>query len=114
MTDTMHTELAFSSDGTIYVHFESKPPLGRRVFVGYALTDEERAQHDIRGLLERAGRQTLALGSDGRVYVEEGAIDTEGRDLFRGYATTDEEAKQLFEEFDRTALNMTIAAGLAG
>ena len=109
----METELAFASDGTIYVHFEDAPPAGRRVFAGYALNAEERKQYGTGGLLRWACLQLLALGSDGRVYVEDGVIDTEGRKEFRGYALTDEEAACFFQELHRTAFNMTIAA-LAG
>ncbi|MDC3960746.1 hypothetical protein KEG38_43235 [Polyangium jinanense] len=108
--ETLQTELLFASDGTIYVHFEDTPPAGRRVFAGYALTAEERAQHGARGLLRWACLQLLAVGSDGCVYVEQGAINAEGRKEFHGYALTDEEAARMFEEFHRTALNLTIAA----
>jgi len=90
----------------------SGPPPGRRVFVGYALTAEEHAQHGTRGLLRWACLQTLAFGSDGRVYVEEPAIDAAGRKVFRGYALTDEEAGRAFEEFHRMAFNLTVAARL--
>ncbi|TKC99849.1 hypothetical protein [Polyangium fumosum] len=107
---TLPTEFVFASDGTIYVYIEGEPPPGRRVFVGYALTAEERAQYGTRGLLRWGCLQTLALGSDGRVYVEEGAINAEGRKVFRGYALSDEEAGSVFQEFHYTALNLTDAA----
>ena len=107
---TLSTELVFASDGTIYVCIEDEPPPGRRVFVGYALNAEERAQHGTRGLLRWACLQTLALGSDGGVYVEEHALDPEGRKVFRGYALTDEEAGRAFREFHRMAFNLTVAA----
>ena len=107
---TLPTELVFASDGTIYVCIEDEPPPGRRVFVGYALTVKERAQHGVRGLLPWACLQTLALGGDGRVYVEEPAIDAAGRKVFRGYALTDEEAGRAFEEYHRMAFNLTVAA----
>ncbi|TKC97984.1 hypothetical protein [Polyangium fumosum] len=106
----METELAFASDGTIYVHFEDEPPAGRRVFIGYALTAEERAQHGTPGLLRWACLQLLALGSDGSIYVEEGALDPEGRKEFRGYALTPKEVERVFREFHRMAFNVTIAA----
>ncbi|HVJ88731.1 MAG TPA: hypothetical protein VM580_02940 [Labilithrix sp.] len=106
---TLPTELVFASDGTIYVRIEDEPPPGRRVFVGYALTAEERAQHGTRGLLQWACVQTLALGSDGRVYVEEHAIDAHRRKVFRGYALTNEEAGRVFQEFHRVAINLTVA-----
>ncbi|MRG98157.1 hypothetical protein [Polyangium spumosum] len=107
---TLPTELVFASDGTIYICIEDEPPPGRRVFVGYTLTDEERAQYGTRDLLRWACLQTLAFGSDGRVYVEERAIDAAGRKVFRGYALTDREAGRAFEEFHRMAFNLTIAA----
>ncbi|MDI1484378.1 hypothetical protein [Polyangium sp. y55x31] len=107
---TLPTEFVFASDGTIYVRIENKPPPGRRVFVGYALTAKERAQHGTRGLLRWACLQTLALGSDGRVYVEERAIEAKRRKVFRGYALTDEEAGRVFQELHHTALNVTGAA----
>ena len=107
---TMETELALASDGTIYVHFEEAPPTGRRVFTGYALTADERAQHGTLGLLRWACLQFLALGSDGCVYVEEGALDPEGRKEFRGYALTAKEAERVVREIHRTAFNVTIAA----
>ncbi|MDI1444870.1 hypothetical protein [Polyangium sp. 6x1] len=106
---TLPTELVFASDGTIYVRIEDEPPPGRRVFVGYALTAEERARHGERVLLRWACLQTLALGSDGRVYVEEHAIDAQRRKVFRGYALTDEEAGRVFQAFHRMAMNLTIA-----
>lgn len=111
----METELAFASDGTIYVQFaDETPPRGRRVFVGYALTDEERARLGTRGLLSWAILHTLAIGSDGIVYVEQGALDAEGRDVFRGYATTRQEAVRLFDELHRMAFNLTLAARRRG
>ncbi|MDI1442411.1 hypothetical protein [Polyangium sp. 6x1] len=106
----METELAFASDGTMYVRFEDAPPAGRHVFVGYALTSEERKQYGIGGLLLWACLQRLALGSDGYVYVEEGAIDPEGRKEFSGYALTDKEAARIVQELHRTAFNLTLAA----
>ena len=106
---TLPTELVFASDGTSYVRIENEPPPGRLVFVGYALTAEERAQHGTRGLLRWGCLQTLALGSDGRVYVEEHAIDAQRRKVFRGYALTDEEAGRVFQEIHRIAMNLPIA-----
>ncbi|MDI1450801.1 hypothetical protein [Polyangium sp. 6x1] len=108
--ETLQTELVLASDGIIYVNVEDDPPPGRRVFVGYALTAKERAQHGTRRLLRWACLQTIALGSDGCVYVEDRAINAEGRKMFRGYALTDEEAERVFQELHRTALNLTIAA----
>ncbi|TKD09150.1 hypothetical protein [Polyangium fumosum] len=107
---TMETELVLASDGAIYVSLEDKPPAGRRVFTGYALSADECAQHGTRGLLRWASLQLLALGSDGRVYVGEGLVDPRGRKKFRGYALTPEEAKRAAREIHRTAFNVTIAA----
>ncbi|MRG98485.1 hypothetical protein [Polyangium spumosum] len=106
---TIETELVLASDGAIYLHFEEEPPAGRRVFTGYALTAEERAQHGTQGLLRWACLQLLALGSDGCVYVQEGTLDPEGRKEFRGYALTAEEAERVVQEIHRTAFNVTIA-----
>ncbi|MDI3291994.1 hypothetical protein [Polyangium sp. 15x6] len=106
---TMETELVLASDGAIYVSFEEEPPAGRRVFTGYALTADERAQHGTQGLLRWACLQLLALGSDGCVYIEEGAIEPEGRKEFRGYALTPQEAERVAQEIHRTAFNVTIA-----
>ncbi|WP_272425137.1 hypothetical protein [Polyangium jinanense] len=105
----METELVLASDGAIYARFEEEPPPGRRVFIGYALTADERAQHGTKGLLRWACLQHLALGSDGCVYVEEEAIDPEGRKEFRGYALTDKEATRVCQEFHRLAFNLTLA-----
>jgi hypothetical protein len=107
---TMETELVLASDGVIYVRFEEESPPGRRVFTGYALTADERAQHGTQGLLCWACVQLLALGSDGCVYIEEGAIEPEGRKEFRGYALTPKEAGRVAQEVHRTAFNVTIAA----
>ncbi|MRG97824.1 hypothetical protein [Polyangium spumosum] len=106
----METELAFASDGTIYVHFEDEPPAGRRVFTGYALTADERRRYGVGGLLRWACLQVIALGSDGCVYVEDRAMEGEGRMEFRGYALTDEEAQRAFRELHRAAFNLTVAA----
>jgi hypothetical protein len=111
----LKTEFAFASDGTVYIQLDDEePPPGRRVFVGHALTDEERARIGTRALLAWAMLHTLALGSDGAVYVEAGALAADGRDVFRGYATTPEEAERLFDELHRAAFNITIAARQAG
>lgn len=107
---TLETELVLASDGALYVSFEGNPPRGRRVFVGYALSDEECAEIGTRGLLTWAMLQTLALGSDGAVYVEAGAIGAERREVFRGYAATPEEVEQIVDELHRAAWNLTIAA----
>jgi len=114
----LRTELAFASDGKIYINMEEgRPPGRRRVFVGYALTSAERIQRGPRGLLEWALTTTLALGTDGRIYVAEGEIEAEGRPVFRGYAASKVEATRLFDAIHRSALDFTFLAlrvGLGG
>ena len=107
---TLETELVLASDGAIYVQFEEKPPPGRRLFTGYALTADECAQRGTKGLLRWACLQLLAIGSDGCVYVQEGVIDPRGRKEFWGYALTPVEAERVVGEIHRTAFNVTTAA----
>ncbi|TKC93699.1 hypothetical protein [Polyangium fumosum] len=102
------TAFALASDGELYFTFESAPPPGRAVFVGYALRSDEVRKFGVGGLLLWALVQTLALGSDGCIYVREGFIDPEGRDVFRGFAATPEEAARAAEELHRVASNVVV------
>ncbi|MDI1444692.1 hypothetical protein [Polyangium sp. 6x1] len=102
------TAFALASDGKLYFTFESAPPPGRPVFVGYALRADEAQKFGVGRLLLWAIVQPLALGSDGCIYVREGLIDAEGRDVFRGFAATPEEAARAAEELHRIASNVVV------
>ena len=103
------TELAFGSDGVLYITVKGRNPkklAGRAMFVGRALRRAELAELGARGVLAKAALGRLALGSDGRVYVHEDEIeDTRGRKEFRGFAATPAETARIVEEIHRMAWN---------
>jgi hypothetical protein len=114
-TPRLATELAFASDGCIYVNAEGIDPrrcVGRDMFVGYAMTPAEvRVIGGVRGLLLLGLFMRIAPASDGQVYVDYGAyppIFARDRDVSRGLAMTDEEAEIAVDAIHRQAFNVTV------
>jgi len=95
-TRNLETELAVGSDGTTYITVQGRDErrfVGRKVFVGYALTRHEVARLGPQAIHLWAATALIAWGSDGRIYVHESRLSsTSRRKVFRGFAATEVEA----------------------